>query len=284
MFNSRLTMPRGPLLCSGGHLSKPSCVGPLVISGSCYKCTVDLLRYLRCFLRWVGAHELGSIIAVFVLAFGSLVFVRLADEVGEHGVGHMDRLLLLALREPHNLAQPIGPVWLVQVERDITAMGGLTVMTLLCIAVIGHLLLAGLPRAALVVGVSVGGALGLSQALKHVFGRERPTVVPHLVEVSTASFPSGHSMVAAAVYLTLGALLARMQSRFVQKAYLLIWGGLLTGLVGMSRVYLGVHYPTDVLAGWAAGAGWASLCWLAARGLQRRGELERPLANHSDSV
>jgi undecaprenyl-diphosphatase len=97
--------------------------------------------------------------------------------------------------------------------------------------------------------------------------------VPHGSYAYTASFPSGHSMMAAIVYLTLGALLARLHGPWV-KAYVLLMAGLLTFVVGVSRVYLGVHWPTDVLAGWTAGAVWAVLCWLAARKLQRTGQLE----------
>jgi undecaprenyl-diphosphatase len=82
----------------------------------------------------------------------------------------------------------------------------------------------------------------------------------------------------AVVYLTLGALLARLADQRRVKLYFLAVAALLTLLVGLSRVYLGVHYPTDVLAGWSAGLVWATLCWLAARSLQRRGAVERSAA------
>src|SRR4029079_7138266 len=111
-------------------------------------------------------------------------------------------------------------------------------------------------------------------ALKHVFSRPRPDLVPHLSYVTSSSFPSGHSMLSAAVYLTLGGLLARCQSSLLLKAHVLAWASVLTFLVGVSRVFVGVHWPSDVLAGWAAGAAWAALCWLCARALQRRGQLD----------
>lgn len=225
-------------------------------------------------LRWIGRHELGSVLSVIALALGTWVFAEVADEVREGGAEGVDRMLLLALRSPEDLADPIGPHWLEEMGRDITALGGFTVLTLLTTLLVGYLLLVHKARAALLVLTSVLGAVAVSYLLKGTFGRARPTLVPHLVVVNSASFPSGHAMLSAAVYLTLGALLARLQSRLMVKAYVLLCAMLLSLLVGVSRVYVGVHWPTDVLAGWAAGAAWAALCWLVARRLQRRGAVE----------
>ena len=125
-----------------------------------------------------------------------------------------------------------------------------------------------------VIAAVVGGTL-LSTALKMGFERPRPDLVPHGTRIYTASFPSGHAMLSAVTYLTLGALLARVQKRRRVKALLLGLAILITLLVGMSRVYLGVHWPSDVLAGWCVGAAWAALCWFVALQLQRRGEVER---------
>ncbi len=227
-------------------------------------------------LRWVGAHELGAVLSALALALGVWVFAEAADAVHEGDAQGVDRLLLLALRNPHDLADPVGPEWLEEMGRDITALGGFTVLTLLTTVLVGYLLLARKARAALLVLGSVLGAVALSYLLKDLFGRARPALVPHLVVVHSASFPSGHAMLSASVYLTLGALLARLQARLVLKAYALLCALLLSFLVGVSRVYVGVHWPTDVLAGWAAGGAWAALCWLVARRLQRRGAVEPP--------
>ena len=118
--------------------------------------------------------------------------------------------------------------------------------------------------------IAVVGGQVLSTTLKYFIDRPRPMIVPHLSQVYTTSFPSGHSMMSAVVYLTLGSLLGSSSAARAQ-VLLLSVAMLLTFLVGVSRVYMGVHWPTDVLAGWTAGLVWAILCWLVARQLQRRG-------------
>jgi undecaprenyl-diphosphatase len=115
----------------------------------------------------------------------------------------------------------------------------------------------------------------VTTVLKNWFDRPRPTVVPHLSIVSTSSFPSGHSTLAATIYLTLGALLGRFVRERRLRAYFLIVALVLSLLVGVSRVYMGVHYPTDVFAGWTAGLAWALICRLVARALQQRGAVEQ---------
>jgi undecaprenyl-diphosphatase len=131
-------------------------------------------------------------------------------------------------------------------------------------------------NAAMLVLVSILGAVVLSYAIKAGIERPRPELFPHGVEVYTASFPSGHATGSAATYLTLGALLARLQPRRRLKIYLMAVAVLLTLMIGLSRLYLGVHWPSDVLAGWTLGACWALLCWTVARQLQREGDIEPP--------
>lgn len=225
-------------------------------------------------VEWLGRHELVVLLAVLVVVAGTWGFIALADVVLEGRTQSLDESVLRALRRPDNPALPIGPDWMAEVGRDLTAVGGVTVLLLATLAVAGFLLLDRKFATMGFVLAAVAGGLVASSLLKACFARPRPDVVPHLSQVYTSSFPSGHSMMSAVVYLTLGALLARTTTRRPLRFYFLAVALLLTGLVGASRVYMGVHYPTDVLAGWTAGLVWATLCWLAARKLQRRGAIE----------
>ena len=233
-------------------------------------------------LAWLGRHELGTLLAIGSLAAGVWLFAALADEVMEGGTRKLDRALLLALRRPGDL-QPLGPPTVLDSARDITALGGPTLLALLTLGVSLFLALDGKKHMALFVCGSVGSGLLLSNLLKNLFDRPRPDIVPHEVYASSSSFPSGHSLLSALTYLTLGALLARSQQRKLLKAYFMLIAVFLTVLIGVTRVYLGVHWPTDVLAGWTAGAVWALLCWLLARWLQNRRALE-PEAEHSPAA
>lgn len=225
-------------------------------------------------LQWLGSHELPVLLALCTILASLWGFAELAEEVMEGETHEFDQALLLSMRNPADLSDPIGPGWVEEIGRDITAMGGNAVLTLLTLAVVGYLLLDGKRRMALVLVVATLGALGVSTLLKNTIDRARPDLVPHHTQVYTASFPSGHSMLSASTYLTMGALLARAQRRKRMKAYILLVAIIATLLVGFSRIYLGVHWPTDVLAGWTAGAAWAIGCWLLARWLQQRHEVE----------
>ncbi len=233
-----------------------------------------LLRALD-LLRFVGRHERGTLVLLFLISTGLWAFVEIADEVLEQDTESFDRAVLLALRSPDDPADPIGPRWFEEAVRDVTALGGVAVVGFLTLAVTGFLVLEGKTHAAGFVVVAVLGGWLLSVGLKEYVGRPRPALVPHSTHVMSESFPSGHSLISAVAYLTLGALVARTHPMLTVKAYALVLATLVTLLVGSSRVYLGVHWPTDVLAGWALGGSWALLCWLAAAWLQRRGRLER---------
>ncbi len=223
--------------------------------------------------------ELLPYASLAVVAALIFVFGKLAGAVLDGDTRSFDEFVLRALRNPADLADPIGPAWLESVVRDITSLGSFSVLTIVTLSVVGYLLIDGKRAAAAFVLFAILGGAVLSELLKQIFARPRPELVAHLVDVHTASFPSGHAMSSAVTFLTLGALLSRVQSRRRLKIYLLSLAIFLTLLVGASRVYLGVHWPTDVLAGWCAGAAWAMGCWLLATWLQSRGRLEKPTEN-----
>lgn len=201
-------------------------------------------------------------------------FAELADAVMERDTHAIDRTILLAMRVDGAIDDPVGPRWLEGVARDLTALGSVAVTVLATLASALYLALRRKHRALAFTLVTVIGGVVLSTVLKQGFDRPRPDLVSHGVLVHTASFPSGHAMMSAVVYMTLAALLARLHENVRVKLFLLGWGMLLSALVGVSRVYLGVHWPTDVVAGWAVGATWSLACWSAATWLQRRGRID----------
>jgi undecaprenyl-diphosphatase len=209
-----------------------------------------------------------------MIVLGVWAFAELADEVLEGSTRSLDADLLLLLRDPENLDLPRGPWWLQEMGRDLTALGGVAVLSLAIVGTAGYFLLGRRIGSALFLLASAGSGMALSTLAKGYFARERPDLVAHGSLVETTSFPSGHSLMAAVVYLTLGVLIARSLPKRRLKAYVLSMAALLAMLVGISRVYLGVHWPTDVLAGWIIGAAWAALCLLIARVLARRGHVE----------
>jgi undecaprenyl-diphosphatase len=218
-------------------------------------------------------REFALLASLAVAAVAIWTFAELADDALEGDTRAFDRWLLLALRNPADPADPLGAVWFEEMMRDITALGSTVVLTFLTFASAGFLWLAGRPRAALLVIAAIGGGFALAYGFKAAFERPRPDLVAHAAQVMTASFPSGHATLSAVTYLTLGALLARVQPGRSLKLYLIGLAVLVTVAVGLSRVYLGVHWPTDVLAGWALGAAWALVCWSLALWLQRRGRI-----------
>jgi undecaprenyl-diphosphatase len=227
-------------------------------------------------LRRLALSEIGAVIAMGVAALGTLAFMVIADAALAGDTHAFDTSILVVLREPGDASNPIGPDWLADVVADLTALGGTAVLTLLVVGVVFYLLSVGKQSTALLVGGAAGSGAILSELLKLGFDRSRPELVAHLSHAYSSSFPSGHAMLSAVTYLTLGVLLARAHERKRTKVIVITYGITLTVLIGLSRVYLGVHWPTDVLAGWALGAAWAALWWLIAWQLQRRGKIEQP--------
>ena len=205
-----------------------------------------------------------------------LLFLRLADEVVEGETEAFDRAILLLFRDPNNIDQVIGPPWVQEMVRDITAIGSFSILGIIVAGVVIYLLMAKMRSAALLILVSVLGGTLLSTFLKMGYDRPRPDLTTMSVQF-TSSFPSGHAMLSAVTFLTLGAVLAQLAPTLRLRVFCLGVAIFLTLLVGLSRLYMGVHFPSDVLAGWSLGAAWALLCSSVAVALQRRGKVEQPV-------
>ena len=227
-------------------------------------------------VKWLGRQETIVLLAALAVGLGLFALMKIAEEVVE-GTPDFDVWLLRLLRQPGNPALPIGPPWLLEAAQDISALGGRTLLLTVIVTALGYLILERKYGAMWFVLVAAAGGGVLSNMMKYYLARGRPDVVPHLAIVTSPSFPSGHATVAAVIYLTLGALLARFTERRRTRVYLVVLALSLTFLVGVSRLYLGVHYPTDVVAGWCVGLVWALSCWLVARYLQYRGSIERAI-------
>jgi len=206
---------------------------------------------------------------VAVLAFAAWAFIEIAGEVREGEVEAFDRAVLLWFRDPADLAVPRGPAWLEIAMVDLTTLGGTAVLVALVAAVLGFMLIAGRTGPALFTLLSIGGGTAFSQLLKALYDRPRPDLVDHLTVIHTASFPSGHATMATIVYLTLAAMIVRLVDTHALRVYVVVVAVVVSLVVGVSRIYLGVHWPTDVLAGWALGAGWAAGAWLVVFMLRR---------------
>ncbi len=212
------------------------------------------------------AWQVPSILIPIILVAGAAwAFIEILDEVAEGDTRAVDEAIILGFRVPGDPADPIGPPWFEESVRDITSLGSAPALVIAVLAVVGFLALAKAWRPAIFTLAASGGGLIVSSVLKYAVDRPRPDLVPHGNLIYTSSFPSGHSMMSAVVFLTLAALVTRLIEPRRLKGYALGVAMILTLLVGVSRIYLGVHWPSDVLAGWSAGAAWALGCWLIAR-------------------
>ena len=226
------------------------------------------------FLTRLERHEFAWLLVGLGGCLLLLAFLKLASEVMGGETLDFDRRIVLAFRKADDPSLPIGPAWISSVLLDLTALGGPTILFLMVAAVVGFLVLQGRYWTALFILLTALSGEAIGYAMKALFVRPRPTIVPHLRQAFSSSFPSGHAMQSAIVYLTLGAMLMRLAERRLTKIYCCTVAMGLTFLVGLSRVYLGVHYPTDVLAGWIVGLIWASVCWLMAQHYEVRSAIK----------
>lgn len=215
--------------------------------------------------------DTNQILLFFFVAAICYSFVELAAFVTSGGTASMDTAVVLYFREAADLTDPIGPKWVEEMMRDITALGGVGMLVLVTLTVFGFLLIKGDNKVAMVILVGIATGMAVSFSLKYGFSRPRPDLVPHGSYVYTSSFPSGHAMMSALVYLTLAGLVTqRIQLAKRLKTYIFSVAILLTISIGISRIYLGVHWPSDVLAGWLVGSGWALITYYAYRILRFR--------------
>ena len=226
-------------------------------------------------------NEMGIVVLILLIVAGIWGFVEVADKVLGEEVPGIDEGFFYSFRATGDSAQPIRPSWLDVFMRDITALGGWAVLSLLTAAMAGYLYLQGRYHLLKLILVSTGGGAMLAVLLKAIFSRERPPFALHLMD--SPSFPSAHSMMAAVVYPTLAVLIARIQPSLRIRVYIIALGLLIPFLVGFSRVYLGVHYVTDVVAGWCMGLAWTSVNGFLAWYLQKRGKI-REEANGQGST
>lgn len=215
---------------------------------------------------------LGAIAGCALLLLGFLV---LASEVTRLHTDDFDRAVLLALRRAPD--DPLGSRAVEEVMLNLSALGSAAVTMLIAGLVTAYYALAGHRWYAALIVVSTGGAALVMTALKQLYARPRPSIVTQLGVPSGLSFPSGHSMLAAALYVTLAVMIARTLERRRLRVFVVAAGVAIALLVGVTRVYLGMHYPTDVLAGWTAGLLWALACGLVVRQLGRRGVRDLPV-------
>jgi undecaprenyl-diphosphatase len=225
--------------------------------------------------RAAKASKKSTLIAILAIACLLFAFGVIAQNVSAGTSLAFDQKVVLALRDPGNPSAPVGPAWAQEAARDLTSLGSITVLLIMTFAVAIYLFLARKYAAAWLLLVAVFGGMATNDLLKLAFARPRPDHVYQAARVFTSSFPSAHAELSAITYLTMAALLAQSQSSFKIGLYFSALAILLTISIGVSRVYLGVHYPTDVLGGWCIGAAWALACWVLMTWLQRRGRIER---------
>lgn len=231
--------------------------------------TAFLTRALR-----VARTEIAAVAALLVATLGVLVFIEAADEMQEPGGQAFDRAVLAAVR-PYaaDPGRPWGPWWLREAAADLTSLGGIAVLVLFALIALGFLLIMRKRLSALLLVVSLAGGVALSEGLKALFERERPPAAYQAVETLNASFPSGHALLATVFYLTLGVMLTRAFPRKRLKAYVLGCAVVIALLIGLTRIYLGAHWASDVFAGWSVGAAWSMVLWLVAYAAERRQRL-----------
>jgi undecaprenyl-diphosphatase len=216
----------------------------------------------------VARSEIAALTALLVVGLGVMTFVEVADDMTETDGQMFDQAVLHWLQPV--AGQPRGPWWLHEAAVDLTSLGGISVLTLFAFIALAFLLIQRKRLSAVLLVVGLAGGVALSEGLKAFFGRARPPEAYQAVETLNASFPSGHALLSTVFYLSLGVMLTRAFPRKRLKAFVLGTAVFIALLIGLTRVYLGAHWASDVIAGWCAGAAWAMALWLVAYAVERR--------------
>jgi undecaprenyl-diphosphatase len=197
-----------------------------------------------------------------------VLFAVLAAAVSLHLSMGFDRAIILSLRDSTNIARPLGPDWFAETMRDITSLGSVVVALGFAAIVSGYFLWSGHRGAAALLFGSAVGALLLNNLLKFAIDRPRPDAILQAARVFTSGFPSGHATLSCVTYISAAALLGTSSHELRVRRYMMAVAILVVALIGFSRIYLGVHFPTDILGGWCIGAAWVCSCYPAMRKLR----------------
>ncbi|WP_293797384.1 phosphatase PAP2 family protein [uncultured Bosea sp.] len=204
---------------------------------------------------------------ILVPAVAALIFLGLALLIVSGHSFSVDTTLIMLFRDAANPAVPLGPAWFHEAVRDMTALGSFVGLFFMALTATLALWLCGYRHLAIGLVVSLVAAFLASTVLKIAIARQRPDIVEHAALTFTASFPSGHAFLSAATLLTIASFVGLATRRTDIARFCMVMAVILTGLIGLSRIYLGVHWPTDVLGGWCLGMVWSSVAtaWLGRR-------------------
>lgn len=201
---------------------------------------------------------------ILVPAAAALIFLGLALLIVSGRSFSLDTTLIMLFRDAANPAVPLGPAWFHEAVRDMTALGSFVGLFFMALTATLALWLCGYRHLAIGLVVSLVAAFLASTVLKITIARQRPDIVEHAALTFTASFPSGHAFLSAATLLTIASFVGLASRRTDIARFCMVMAVIMTGLIGLSRIYLGVHWPTDVLGGWCLGIVWAGVAtaWL----------------------